>query len=356
VNYDKIWDAVKSDNSLFNISTLSQDDIALAINATPETFCEKETRLNITNAPAGNYSLVFQGLDSFKRLAKMQLKDNFTGTVIEITPELTYNFAVTSNPASTGKSRFVIIEKPILKTSVSLAISPVCESDPTMLIIDSQPGANYQAFYNGIAVSEKVRSIGDSTYVILNKSQLGIGTHPVTLTASYGECVDLVQNQLEKIRIDSLTMPVINLSSGILLTNIPQADKYQWFLDGTMLKDETNATLTPLIVGTYEVEVAANSCIKKSSGFTYSVTALEENEKTNAGAYPNPFNDKLIVTLDDHENVNFIITSNMMGQTLKQFPVGSSGKKEIELDLSDLPAGPYIISVGSKKYKVIKQQ
>lgn len=352
-NYDKITDAVKMDNSYFNLSTLSKDNIALAINATPETFCEKEIRLNITNAPAGNYSLIFQGIESFKHLAKMQLKDNFLGTFIEISPDLTYNFAVTTNPASTGKSRFVIFEKPILKSHVSLAINPVCESDPTLLINDAQPGANYQAFFNGLAVSEKVRATGDSTTVTLDKKLLGIGTHPITLMVSYGACIDMVQNQLEKIQIDSLNTPAINLSSGLLITNITQADKYQWYLDGAVLKEETSASLTPIFGGIYEVEVTSNSCVKKSPGFTYSVTAIDDFEKPEVGIYPNPFNDKLMVTLEEADDVTSIITLNLMGQTLKQVPVSS--KREIELDLSDLPSGTYIISVGIRKYKVIKQ-
>ena len=352
-NYDKITDAVKSNNSLFNLSSLSNDDIPLAINSMPETSCGNETRLNITNAPAGNYSLLFQGLESFKRVVTMHLKDKYLGTMIQIAPGLTYNFAINTDPASTGKSRFVIIENPILKIRVSLAINPVCETDPTMLIIDSQPGANYQAFFNGIAVSEKVRATGDSTIIILDKNLLGVGTLPVTLTATYGDCINMVQNQLEKIQIDSLNTPAISLSSGLLTTNITQADTYQWFIDGAALKEETSSSITPVFGGVYEVEVASKSCVKKSAGFTYSVTAIDDSEKPKVGIYPNPFNDKLMVILDETDDVTSIITLNLMGQTLKQVPVSS--KREIELDLSDLPSGTYIISVGIRKYKVIKQ-
>ena len=101
------------------------------------------------------------------------------------------------------------------------------------------------------------------------------------------------------------------------------------------------------------MEVTSNSCVKKSPGFTYSVTAIDDTEKPEVGIYPNPFNDKLMVTLDETDDATSIITLNLMGQTLKQVPVSS--QREIELDLSDLPSGTYIISVGTRKYKVIKQ-
>jgi hypothetical protein len=250
----------------------------------------------------------------------------------------------------------VIIEKPVLKNSLVLATNPVCESDPTLLIIDSQPGANYQAFFNGIPVSEKVRSIADSTTLILDRKLLGTGTMPITLTTTFGDgCSDLVQTQLQKVQIDSLNIPDISLSSGLLITNISQADQYQWFLDGAVLKEETRHNITPVFAGLYEVEITSGSCVKKSPGFTYSITAIDDIEKPVVGIYPNPFNDRLTVTLDENEEVSTITTSNLMGQMLKSIPVGL-GKKEVELNLSDLPAGSYIIGVGIRKYKVIKQQ
>jgi len=150
-----------------------------------------------------------------------------------------------------------------------------------------------------------------------------------------------------------LNTPAISLSSGLLITNITQADTYQWFLEGAALKEETSSTITPVFGGVYEVGVASKSCVKKSPGFTYSVTAIDDSEKSEVGIYPNPFNDKLMVTLDETDDVTSIVTLNLIGQTLKQVPV--SGKREIELDLSDLPSGTYIISVGIRKYKVIKQ-
>ena len=355
-NYDKIWDAGKAENSLFNISTLSKDNIALAINATPEIYCEKETRLNITNAAAGNYSLSFQGLESFRRLVKMHLKDNFTGSLTEITPDFIYNFTITASAATKGSGRFVIQEKPLLKNSVSLNSDPVCEVDPTILIVDAQPGASYQAFFNGKAVSQIVTATSDSTPVVLDKKLLGIGTRSITLAASYGNCAGLVQNQVAKVQIDSLIAPAIRLAAGVLLTNINQGDRYQWFFDGEILEKETSGTLTPLAAGTYEVEVSSKTCTKKSPGFIFSVTAIEESERSQAGVYPNPFTDRLMVVLDENENVKSIVTSNMLGQTLKYMEVEPAGKREVELDLSDLPTGSYIIVVGARRYKVIKQQ
>lgn len=355
-NYDKVFDAVKMDNSFFNLTTLSKDNIALSINATPETFCEKEIPLNITNAPAGNYSLSFEGLASFKRLVKMQLKDNFLGTQVEITPDLIYTFSITSDINSTGKSRFVIIEKPILKNTVSLSVSPVCESNPSILIIDSQPGVNYQVFLNGISVSENIYAISDSTSITLDKKLIGVGEQSVTITSRFSSCTDLTQHQMEKIRIDSLNTPVISLSSGLLVTNISQADKYQWFLDGHILKEETNTTLTPLQSGNYEVEVTSKSCVKRSPLLTYLITANKESQPSAPGVYPNPFHDSLIISLHENEEANSIIISNLMGQILKQIPIGTLPKTEMELDLSNLPSGTYIITVGAKNHRVIKQQ
>jgi len=60
------YDGPKLDNSLFNLSTVSSDNIKMAINATNDFSCSQQIELNIvkpgtTTIPNGNYQMSFEG-------------------------------------------------------------------------------------------------------------------------------------------------------------------------------------------------------------------------------------------------------------------------------------------------------
>ena len=98
---------------------MSNDNIALAINVTPRTFCEKNIKLNIADVVAGNYSMTFVGLETFKQPVIAVLKDNFLGTTTTLTPGYVYNFSITADAASSGSGRFVVTEKNVVATALS---------------------------------------------------------------------------------------------------------------------------------------------------------------------------------------------------------------------------------------------
>jgi hypothetical protein len=83
--FDAKWDGVKLKNDgLFNLSTMSEDNIALAINNASGDFCTQEIRLNLQNVTAGSYSLSAELLETLVGVSDVTLKDNFTNNIIDL--------------------------------------------------------------------------------------------------------------------------------------------------------------------------------------------------------------------------------------------------------------------------------
>ena len=117
------------------------------------------------------------------------LQDNFTGTTTEIKAGTTVDFAVTTDAASTGPGRFVLTEKPIVLTNAALKSSGVCESNPSITLVTTQSGVQYQALFNGGVVSDTITSNGtDSVKLTLDRKALGYGTHTVSVIAGFPGC------------------------------------------------------------------------------------------------------------------------------------------------------------------------
>lgn len=86
------------------------------------------------------------------------------------------------------------------------------------------------------------------------------------------------------------------------------------------------------------------------------LTGVDAIELNNVNAYPNPFNTTL--TIDNLENVNNIVVSNILGQEFASF--SSFNSNSVEINTNEFESGIYIISVvgnsnNSRTMKVIKQ-
>lgn len=106
--FDHNADAMKLKNQSFNISTLSSNNDALAINSWSSLTCDTKIKINITDAVAGHYTLTFTGIDSFLGDVNLLLEDKFANASAALTNNMQYPFDVTSDPASQGSSRFVL--------------------------------------------------------------------------------------------------------------------------------------------------------------------------------------------------------------------------------------------------------
>lgn len=76
---------------------------------------------------------------------------------------------------------------------------------------------------------------------------------------------------------------------------------------------------------------------------------IEDVNAGKVGVYPNPADDKLTVKAQDIQNVSVI---NMMGQKVYETSVNSDN---VNIDMTDFPAGIYMIQVTTDEYEVTKR-
>ena len=168
----------------------------------------------------------------------------------------------------------------------------------------------------------------------------GQGQFDVSLEISDG-----VNNRqyTKKVQLNETILPAnkVELSNGRLISFLP-ANKYQWVLNGELLQD-TNLRSIDFTAGQGEYAVLTfdENCNRRSD--TFLVTAVNGDYKVEPiEVYPNPVDHSLFI--EDGE-INFIKLVNYVGQEVNTKPV--STEKGWRLDVSDLPAGIYILKIQS---------
>ena len=117
--FDLHIDADKLPNPGLNISTLTAMS-SMYVNTLPMFDATTLVPIQVTGAP-GNYTLHFHDVQSFVPGTEMYLKDNFLGTLTALTEGTTYDFAIESEPASSGSERFELVFTPDAVSGVSVS-------------------------------------------------------------------------------------------------------------------------------------------------------------------------------------------------------------------------------------------
>ena len=71
--------------------------------------------------------------------------------------------------------------------------------------------------------------------------------------------------------------------------------------------------------------------------------------------YPNPANDKLYISYDNQQHFTHIEIVDLMGRLLKTTPL-NAGTNNIEVNISSLSAGVYLLSINKNKSRVVTQK
>ena len=125
---------------------------------------------------------------------------------------------------------------------------------------------------------------------------------------------------------------------------------YQWAPSGG-----TAATATGLLPGTYTVTITdANGCSSTATSTVSFSTIIDENYMTeNTTIYPNPGKDLFTLTIPKEFGKSIqIIVTNYLGETVFTQAVSSFGN--LELDLSSLASGSYLVKFTNTNYAVNK--
>ncbi|HEY9007920.1 MAG TPA: PA14 domain-containing protein [Ohtaekwangia sp.] len=352
--YNKQEDAVKQENTYFNLASASEDSVALAINILSADYCMQRIPLYIRKASKGNYTLTFDGIENIR--TKVYLNDAFLQKQQEIASGQEYTFAITDDAHSYNKRFSLILDRPAVPAITSFKTSNACEGNANVTLQGTTADVGYQAFLGDRPVSARTLSTGDSCRLELDYTLLHSGTFDVTVRSGYGaskDCPAVTQPQTIRITIDSLAAPHLTLAGNTISTVNRDGQRYQWYKDGAWLAAENSYQITPVEDGDYSVAVTAGSCYRLSDTIRYTITGLETALENVATVSPNPFTDRLNIRLRNHL-AKTISLSTTVGKVIVTKSINETDEY-ITLDLTDLAQGTYILSIGDARYKVIKK-
>jgi hypothetical protein len=281
--------------------------------------------------------------------------DNFTQTEMVVSDAITYPFSITADAASLADGRFTLsFQSPDVVLNQKLATEAACEqSSPIVMVNNSQPGVTYQAFHNGVAVSEGVMSTGGSLQVPVNPNLVGIGATELSVKAGFAGCNSYDLPMTITIQRDSLPMPMIIAERNKLVASTENAT-YQWYLDGELVPEQTHREWLNPGNGEYMVEVILATCLKGSDPLMYDVITSIENPGKLYQLYPNPTRDKFILTLEEPINYSSMRITSVIGQVLP-VKVYKVSEYSAEVDMTEAQTGLYVVLVNGQRYKIIKE-
>ncbi len=235
------FDGPKLDNTLFDLSTLSEDGISMAINSINAIGCGSALPMKVKDMTNGTYQMSFERLGKFSDL-QIQLFDRFTNATIELSQTPSYSFTVSSTVASKATDRFELrFAGSVQEVNLALAVtteSTICENESVVVAVDnSQVGIDYYVTHNGIKVSDHVGGNGQSIELMVAGQDLSIGLNQINVIAS-GACGgNFVLNQQPQIvvaqRADpNVTTPAPQCQAGsfaLNATGVPVGSTVNWF-------------------------------------------------------------------------------------------------------------------------------
>ncbi|MFN2422650.1 MAG: S8 family peptidase [Cryomorphaceae bacterium] len=139
--------------------------------------------------------------------------------------------------------------------------------------------------------------------------------------------------------------PVIFESEGILAAD-GSAAAWQWYLDDSSIQGANEQLFEPVESGAYTVEaIAANECSTFSEPFNFGVVSTNDTDDDGYLLFPNPSSG--MVRLSAKKHVDSIRLTDLTGKTVFRETVNLAPGGQVELSLSGIHSGLYIVSLYS---------
>lgn len=147
------------------------------------------------------------------------------------------------------------------------------------------------------------------------------------------------------VRADSLDLPTISMTEGILKTNAIQS--LQWLLDGTPIAGANMIELQPTLSGSYSVQAKNTYCARVSA--PYLVTAIEDsgNRPFILTVFPNPSESGHFTVSGNSSSLESLQVNviDMIGRDLATLPLSIEDyTKGVQLQ-QKISSGIYIVKV-----------
>ncbi len=175
-------------------------------------------------------------------------------------------------------------------------------------------------------------------------AQAGDGLHAVIYSVSYGSTCTVSDTFM--LAVDIVPKPTITRSGNTLTCN--QAGySYQWLKDGQPVNGGNGQSLLVSANGSYAVQIGTGSCFDVSDGSTVNDIGMEElKAELGFSLYPNPSQGLVQFSFNNpgSQPAHWALC-DLSGKQLQQGQLSSDPNSTAEADLSNLPAGIYLLKV-----------
>ncbi|MCI5059009.1 MAG: T9SS type A sorting domain-containing protein, partial [Flavobacteriales bacterium] len=149
-----------------------------------------------------------------------------------------------------------------------------------------------------------------------------------------GSSVDIGAFELQS----DLIAPIIAMNG--LNLSVSRLGSYQWYKDGVLLLNDTNASLTVSANGNYYVSVLDPAgCLLNSDTVSILTVGIIENQISEISVYPNPVMD--ILNIQSNETMQLVNIYNAMGKNVLSSSVQSNNQAQI--NVAHLSFGIYFV-------------
>lgn len=204
-------------------------------------------------------------------------------------------------------------------------------------------GFVYQWYFNGSPIAGATNAIHvvyqSGIYDVIAINPTGCVSFSDTLTAVY--CNPLVSPSIS-----------LNSANDLVLANYPASSSIQWFLDGALIPNQQNDTLSPPTNGTYSVQITDPFGCSYQTGDFQLALSIDEYATGNWLMYPNPVKDVLTIQVEE-----LLLGATIELLDISGRPLISSiiDKTTTLLDVSSFPNGAYFLCVNNNGLKQMKK-
>lgn len=244
-----------------------------------------------------------------------------------------------SNPIITGSGLSLLSIKSLPPAAIISPGSAISFCAGGSVTLTSNAANGNQWYKDGVVISGAT-----ATTYIANAS--GNYTAKVTVNG----CESAASNAIV-VTVNAIpATPTITQSGNDLVSSAVSGN--QWYINNVIIAGATGKNYTPTTSGNYTVQVTLNNCTSTFSNvFNFIVTNIPNIDVfgNQVKIFPNPVNDKLVITRSNTLTGLNIRLFDINGKELKTI---SSGSSRIEIEMATYAGGAYIIWIEDWRNKI----
>ena len=167
-----------------DLSSAPLPGMFLAINAMPNLAGREEVPLSVFVPANGQATISFTGVETFPGATNIYLRDDFTGSLIDLSVAESYTFTVTSDPASQGYGRLTLVfNNTVTAAKEKVTAVPSLNAWPNPAINAAELNIALQNFGTGKATIDMIDALGRVAYTQVISLTAGAKSHAIRLNA-----------------------------------------------------------------------------------------------------------------------------------------------------------------------------